>query len=146
MLSTKNLLRRLAELDEQTASILTTALSSGDLRLALAAIREARAMITTYARVSPISRSETQAWEAENERRGWLTMPAPEQPSHRHQQQPPSSPPQRPQPPQAPLRRDPFSSNDPDLDHLLGVDEIPDDALARLFDEPTAASHPPRWR
>lgn len=136
MLSSRSLLKRLAELDEQTAAILATALASGDSRLALMAIRESREMVATYAKVSPVARDETRRWAWENERAAQeRALSAP--PSHwlmQAQRQPPQP---RTGPP---AQKNPFQSDDPDADRFFGG--VSDENFNRLFDAPPTAKHP----
>lgn len=58
MLSADNLLDRLAELDAETREMLTEARQAGDLRAALAAIRESRGNIESYARIGALGEVE----------------------------------------------------------------------------------------
>jgi hypothetical protein len=58
MLSGENLLAKLAELDGATREMLDTARKWGDLRTALAAVRESRSNIEAYARIDPVSGQE----------------------------------------------------------------------------------------
>lgn len=51
MLSAENLLAKLGALDEETLQLLNAAIEAGDIRTALAAIRESRSNIEAYARI-----------------------------------------------------------------------------------------------
>ena len=51
MLSADNLRDKLAELDSETRALLTEARTAGDLRVALAAVRESRENIAAFARL-----------------------------------------------------------------------------------------------
>jgi hypothetical protein len=55
MLSADNLLAKLGELDEATREILAEARETGNARTALAAIRESRANIESFAHIGPLS-------------------------------------------------------------------------------------------
>jgi hypothetical protein len=58
MLSGKNLLAKVAELDGATREMLDTARKWGDLRTALMAVRESRSNIEAYARIDPVNGRE----------------------------------------------------------------------------------------
>jgi hypothetical protein len=122
MLSTKTLLTRLGQLDDETRAIYTRALASNDLRTALSAIREMREMVATYARVAPVQRTEVRAAEWSQSLRNlrtvsWQPMPL----------QPHAQPPQRGQ-----QSTDPADPTDEHFDRL--IDDVSDDAFNKLFD------------
>lgn len=58
MLTATNLLARLSSLDETTMELLAEARQAGDLRTALAAIRESRGNVESYARIGILGEVE----------------------------------------------------------------------------------------
>ncbi len=123
MLRSRTLLARLDELDRHTDALLARALAGDDLRGALAAIREARELVLAYAKVSPIQRTETFAWELERERQSTAAAfwREPSRQSSQHLKHPPHP------------EQHPADPTDADFDALFDVPGLEFDALV---DEP----------